>query len=116
MNPGDEVVLIAPFYDSYPAAVAMAGGVAKYVTLEAPDFRLTREALEAACSPKTRAILVNTPHNPTGRVFDRSELELVAEFAKRSTASSSPTRSTRTSSSRASTSTSRRSRAWPSAP
>ena len=83
VNPGDEVVLIAPFYDSYPAAVAMAGGVAKYVTLEAPDFRLTREALEAACSPKTRAILVNTPHNPTGRVFDRSELEAVAECARR---------------------------------
>lgn len=83
VNPGDEVVLIAPFYDSYPASVAMAGGVARYVTLKAPEFRLTREDLEAACSARTRLILVNTPHNPTGRVFDRSELELVADVARR---------------------------------
>lgn len=83
VNPGDEVVLIAPFYDSYPAAVAMAGATARYVTLRPPDFRLTLEALEAACSPRTRAILVNSPHNPSGRVFDRRELEAVAECARR---------------------------------
>lgn len=83
LNPGDEVVLFEPFYDSYPAGVAMAGAVPRYVTLRAPRFRIEAEALERAITPRTRLILLNTPHNPTGRVFDRSELRMVASVARR---------------------------------
>jgi aspartate/methionine/tyrosine aminotransferase len=83
VNPGDEVVLVAPFYDSYPAVVALAGATARFVNLEPPDYRLDRAALEAACSPRTRAILFNTPHNPTGRVFDAEELEAIADCCRR---------------------------------
>jgi aspartate/methionine/tyrosine aminotransferase len=83
MNPGDEVVLIEPFYDSYPADIALAGATARHVTLRAPNFRLERDPLEAVVGPRTRAIVVNTPHNPTGRVFDDDELALVAELAIR---------------------------------
>lgn len=78
VNPGDEVVLIEPYYDAYPVGVAMAGAVARHVTLRAPDFRLDPDELRAAFSPRTRAVVVNTPHNPTGRVLDRSELEAIA--------------------------------------
>lgn len=81
VEPGDEVVLIEPFYDSYPAAVAMAGGVVRTVRLEPPDFRLPVEALRAAVNHRTRLILLNTPHNPTGRVFDIEELKAVASTA-----------------------------------
>jgi len=83
VDPGDEVVVIEPFYDAYPADIAMAGGVAKYVTLRAPDFRLDPEELAAAFSDKTRVVLFNTPHNPTGRVLDRTELESIAELCER---------------------------------
>ena len=83
VEPGDEVVLIEPFYDSYPATVAMAGGVLKTVRLHAPDFRLPFEALRAAVNDRTRLILINTPHNPTGRVFDQHELQAVADIAMR---------------------------------
>ena len=77
---GDEVVFFEPFYDSYRASVAMAGAVERLVTLEAPGFGYDPAALERAFSPKTRAILVNTPHNPTGKVFSRAELERIAEL------------------------------------
>jgi aspartate/methionine/tyrosine aminotransferase len=83
VEPGDEVVLIEPFYDSYPATVAMAGGVLKTVRLQAPDFRLPVEALRAVVTDRTRLILLNTPHNPTGRVFDAQELQAVADIAMR---------------------------------
>src|SRR5690606_13252665 len=63
VNPGDEVVLIEPYYDAYPVGVAMAGAVARHVTLRAPDFRLDPDELRAAFSPRTRAVVVNTPHN-----------------------------------------------------
>jgi len=79
---GDEVVFFEPFYDSYRASVAMAGGVERVVTLEAPDFRYDAAALERAITPKTRAILLNSPHNPTGKVFTRAELEHVARLAR----------------------------------
>jgi len=81
VNPGDEVVVIEPFYDSYPATIAMAGGVLRTVRLQAPDFRLPLEALRAAVNNRTRLILLNSPHNPTGRVFDHDELQAVAEIA-----------------------------------
>src|SRR6478672_10744345 len=81
VNPGDEMVVLEPYYDSYVACIEMAGGVRRPVTLRAPDFRLDVEALRAAVTPRTTTILLNTPHNPTGAVLDRSELEAVAEIA-----------------------------------
>ena len=82
VEPGDEVVLVEPFYDSYPAAVAMAGGVVRSVRLQPPDFRLPVGALRAAVTPRTRLVLINSPHNPTGRVFDAEELEAVAAVCR----------------------------------
>jgi len=88
VDPGDEVVLFEPFYDSYVASVEMAGGVPRHVLLRPPDERhstwwFDRAELEAAFSPRTRLVLVNTPHNPTGKVFTREELELVGELCRR---------------------------------
>ena len=80
---GDEVVFFEPFYDSYRATVAMAGGVEKVITLVDPDYHYDAEALERAITPKTRLILLNTPHNPTGKVFSRAELEHIADIARR---------------------------------
>ena len=77
---GDEVVLFEPYYDSYGASIAMAGAVGRVVTLQAPDFSYDPAELEAVITPKTRAIILNTPHNPTGKVFTRSELEHVARL------------------------------------
>ncbi|MFB9687194.1 pyridoxal phosphate-dependent aminotransferase [Amycolatopsis plumensis] len=80
-EPGDEVIVIEPYYDSYAAAVAMAGAERRVVSLvEGPDgrFGLDVDGLRAAVTPRTRAILVNSPHNPTGTVFTRAELEAVA--------------------------------------
>ncbi|MFO0828393.1 MAG: methionine aminotransferase [Phycisphaerales bacterium] len=82
IEPGDEVILIEPFYDSYPATVAMAGGTARSVTLRPPHFALDAVALRAAVTARTRAIVVNTPHNPTGRVFTKAELEVVAALCR----------------------------------
>lgn len=78
VDPGDEVVVIEPFYDSYPVGVSLAGASPRHVTLRPPHFRLESDQLRAAFSPRTRAVVVNTPHNPTGRVFDRDELSLLA--------------------------------------
>ena len=83
LNPGDEVVLFEPFYDSYRACVAMAGATCRIVTLRAPGFTFTDSDLDAAFSSRTRLVLVNTPHNPTGRVFSRSELQRIAERCQR---------------------------------
>ena len=77
LNPGDEVVLIEPTYDAYRPDAALAGAVPKFVTLRPPDFRLDTDELRAAFSPRTRAVVINTPHNPTGRVFDAAELGAV---------------------------------------
>ncbi len=82
IEPGDEVVLIEPTYDAYRPDVALAGGVPRFVTLRAPDFHLEADELRAAFSDRTRAIVVNTPHNPTGRVFTREELESVATLCR----------------------------------
>jgi aspartate/methionine/tyrosine aminotransferase len=82
IEPGDEVVLIEPLYDSYLPIVRRAGGVPKLVRLEPPDWRLPREELAAAFSPRTKLILFNTPMNPCSKVFDREELECIAGLCR----------------------------------
>jgi N-succinyldiaminopimelate aminotransferase len=81
VDPGDEVVVLEPYYDSYVAMIQFAGGVRRPVTLRAPDFRLDPAALEAAVTGRTKLILLNTPHNPTGTVLTREELDAVAAVA-----------------------------------
>ena len=78
-GPGDEVVSLEPYYDSYPASIAMAGARRVPVTLRAPDFAFDVDAFRAAITPATRLVLLNTPHNPTGKVFTRAELTALAE-------------------------------------
>ena len=80
VNPGDEVIMFEPAFDSYPAGCALAGGVPKWVTLHAPDFRFDADELAAAFSPRTKMILVNTPHNPTGRMFDLGEMDVIRQL------------------------------------
>jgi N-succinyldiaminopimelate aminotransferase len=81
LEPGDEVIAFEPYYDSYAACIAMAGAVRVPVTLRAPDFRPDLDALRAAVTARTRLILLNSPHNPTGSVFSRAELTAIAELA-----------------------------------
>jgi N-succinyldiaminopimelate aminotransferase len=81
VDPGDEVVALEPFYDSYAAGIQMAGGVRVPVTLRAPDFRLDVDRLRDAVTDRTRLILLNTPHNPTGTVLTAAELAAVAALA-----------------------------------
>jgi N-succinyldiaminopimelate aminotransferase len=78
-NPGDEVAAFEPYYDSYPANIAMAGAVRRPITLRAPDFALDVDALRATIGPRTRLLILNTPHNPTGKVFTRDELTEIAQ-------------------------------------
>jgi N-succinyldiaminopimelate aminotransferase len=78
VTPGDEVAFLDPTYDSYPAVVELAGGRSRPIVLEPPHWRVEAEAVAAAITPRTRVLLLNTPHNPTGRVLDASELELLA--------------------------------------
>lgn len=81
VDPGDEVIVLEPFYDSYVASIEMAGGKAVPVTMHAPNFTVTESELEAAVSAKTKMIIVNNPHNPTGKVWEKSELEMISRFA-----------------------------------
>jgi N-succinyldiaminopimelate aminotransferase len=81
VDPGDEVVALEPFYDSYAACIQMAGGVRVPVMLRAPDFRLDVDRLRAAVTDRTRLILLNSPHNPTGTVLTEAELTAVADLA-----------------------------------
>jgi N-succinyldiaminopimelate aminotransferase len=81
VEPGDEVVMLEPYYDSYVAVVAMAGGVRVPVTLHAPDFRIDLDALRAAVTPRTKVLLLNSPHNPTGTVLTDEEQTAIAEVA-----------------------------------
>jgi len=83
VDPGDEVVVFEPYYDSYRAMIQFAGGVRRPVTLRAPDYRLDVPELEQAVTERTKLILLNTPHNPTGHVFDETELAAVADVATR---------------------------------
>ena len=79
-DPGDGIVLFEPYYDSYKASVVMAGGVPSFVTLEAPQWSYDPASLVDAVTERTRAILLNTPHNPTGKVFSGDELEAIARL------------------------------------
>jgi N-succinyldiaminopimelate aminotransferase len=81
-EPGDEVVTFEPYYDSYAATIALAGAVRRTSVLRFPDFAVDEESLRAAFSSRTRLVLLNTPHNPTGKVFSRAELELVCALAR----------------------------------
>ncbi|HKF32245.1 MAG TPA: aminotransferase class I/II-fold pyridoxal phosphate-dependent enzyme, partial [Jatrophihabitantaceae bacterium] len=83
VDAGDEVVTFEPYYDSYAACIALAGARRNAVTLRPGDRRWTfdPDALRDAITPRTKAILLNTPHNPTGKVFDRAELQLIADVA-----------------------------------
>jgi len=81
LEPGDEVIAFEPYYDSYAACIAMAGGTRVPVTLRPPGFRPDLAAVRAAITPRTRLILLNTPHNPTGAVFSPAELAELAALA-----------------------------------
>jgi len=82
VRPGDEVVTFEPYFDSYAATIALAGGVRRTSLLRWPDHAVDEASLRAAFSERTRVVLLNTPHNPTGKVFTREELELVCELAR----------------------------------
>jgi aspartate/methionine/tyrosine aminotransferase len=82
VQPGDEVIILTPAYDSYAPTIRRAGGVPVEIALRPPEWRVERDALEAALTQKTRAILFNNPHNPAGRLFGPDELEAVAGLAR----------------------------------
>jgi N-succinyldiaminopimelate aminotransferase len=81
-GPGDEVVTFEPYYDSYAVCIAMCGATRRVVTLRAPDYAFDPDELRAAMTSRTKLILLNSPHNPTGKVFTREELGLIAELAQ----------------------------------
>jgi aminotransferase len=82
IEPGDEVIVFEPFYENYVPDAAMSGAKLVFVTLQAPEFRFDPEELRAAFTSKTKAIIVNTPNNPCGRVFDRNELQVIADLCQ----------------------------------
>ena len=83
VDPGDEVIIFAPFYENYGPDTIICGAIPRYVQLKAPDWTFDRAELESAFTAKTRAIIINTPHNPTGKVFSQVELEVIAELCCR---------------------------------
>ena len=80
VHPGDEVIVLEPCYDSYLPAIELAGATAVPVTLEAPDFRVPFDRLAAAITPRTRMILINTPHNPTGTIWRAADVDKLAQL------------------------------------
>jgi aminotransferase len=82
LNPGDEVVLFEPFYENYNPDTQLCGAATRYVTLHAPDWRFDPDELRRAFTPRTRAIILNTPNNPTGKVFTREELGCIASLCQ----------------------------------
>lgn len=83
LNPGEEALTFEPFYDSYAACAAMVGARLRAVPLRAPDFAFDRLELERAFTPRTRMFLLNTPHNPTGKVFTEEEVTFVVDLCRR---------------------------------
>jgi aminotransferase len=80
VDPGDEVIVFEPFYENYGPDCVISGAVPRFVTLRAPDWSFDADELRAAFSARTRAIVVNTPHNPTGKVYSQAELQLIADL------------------------------------
>ena len=84
VNPGDEVIVFEPFYENYGVDTLMSGAVPRYIQLRLePGFPFDADALRDAIGPRTKAIIVTTPHNPTGKVFTRAELEMIADLCRR---------------------------------
>jgi aminotransferase len=83
LDPGDEVVVFEPFYENYGPDAILSGAVPRFVRLRPPEWSFDPEELERAFTARTRAIIVNTPNNPTGKVFTRAELETIAELCRR---------------------------------
>jgi len=82
LNPGDEVVLFEPFYENYNPDTQLCGATTRYVTLHAPDWHFDPDELRRAFTPRTKAIILNTPNNPTGKVFSREELTFIASLCQ----------------------------------
>jgi aminotransferase len=82
LDPGDEVVIFEPYYENYGPDAILTGAIPRYVTLHEPDWSIDPDELRAAFGPRTRGIVVNSPHNPTGKVFRRDELELIAALCQ----------------------------------
>jgi aspartate/methionine/tyrosine aminotransferase len=80
LDPGDEVVVFEPFYENYGPDAILSGAIPRYVTLHEPDWAINPDELRAAFGPRTRGLVLNSPHNPTGKVFSRDELALIAEL------------------------------------
>jgi len=83
LDPGDEVVIFSPFYENYGPDCVLSGAVPRFVTLHPPGWGFDPDALAAAFNERTKGIIINTPHNPTGKVFSRSELEFIATLCQR---------------------------------
>ena len=83
LNPGDEVVIFEPFYENYGPDCALTGAVPRFVRLRPPDWQFSLEELKAAFNERTRAVILNTPNNPTGKVFTREEMEGIAELCRK---------------------------------
>jgi N-succinyldiaminopimelate aminotransferase len=83
INPGDEVIVLEPFYDSYVASIKMAGGIPVPVTMHTPDFTVDRQELEKAITPRTKLLILNNPHNPTGKVWSKEELLEVGSLTQK---------------------------------
>ncbi|HUQ79315.1 MAG TPA: aminotransferase class I/II-fold pyridoxal phosphate-dependent enzyme [Patescibacteria group bacterium] len=82
LDPGDEVIIFEPFYENYGPDAILTGAIPRYVTLHEPDWRIDPDELRAAVTPRTRAIVVNSPHNPTGKVFTGAELDVIADLCR----------------------------------
>lgn len=83
VNPGDEVIIFEPYYENYGPDAILAGAAPRYVTLHPPEWTFDEKELEAAFNGNTRAIILNTPHNPTGKVFSREELDIIARLCQK---------------------------------
>lgn len=82
VNPGDEVIVFEPFYENYAPDIQLCGGIQKTVRLNAPDWNFDPEELRRAFTPQTKAIIINTPNNPSGKVFSREELQVIADLCQ----------------------------------